>query len=269
MRINKLSLVSTFLLTAIAIGVASPARADETNVGGSTGSQGTISWTSNDDGDGGDGGGNGGDGGNTIDPTDPENPGIENPGGGDGDGGGDMSGPLVIDYVSKIDFGTRKISGNTEVYHAKYVEVKNVEGEELLLPTYLQVTDNRGLNDGWNLEVSNTQFSDKETGDTLEGAVLTLGANNQVFTQNVNGSEYAVTANGNISLTGSSSAQEVVSSENDKGMGQNTVAFGAKGYGSTDENNSGVTLEVPGKTKKNKDATYVSELTWTLSQAEI
>lgn len=269
MRMNKLSLVSTFLLTAIAIGVASPALADETNVGGSTGSKGTISWTSNDDGDDGDEG-NEGDGGNTIDPTDPDKPGIENPGGGDGDGGGDMSGPLVIDYVSKIDFGTRKISGNTEVYHAKYVEVKNVEGEELLLPTYLQVTDNRGLNDGWNLEVSNTQFSDKATGDKLEGAVLTLGANNKVFTQNVNGSEYAVIANGNISLTGSSTSQKIVSSENNKGMGQNTVAFGEKDYGSTkDENNSGVTLEVPGKTKKNKDATYVSELTWTLSQTEI
>lgn len=260
MKLTKLNLASGAILAALAISAATPSHAEE--IGGQTNSQGTISFS--EDGDGGEEGGGGG----IIDPVDPENPDIEEPGGG-GNGGGDMEGPLTIDFVSGIDFGNRKISGSTQKYYAKYNESINAEGESVFLPTFLQVTDDRGKNDGWKLEVSNTPFIDAGTEEELAGAVLTLGSGNQVFTNNNNGNGTKVSAKGNIVLTGQGTNQTIVSPTQDKGMGVNSIAFGEQEYGSGEETNSGVTLEVPGKSKKNEDATYVSELTWTLSQAEV
>lgn len=256
-------LLSSVVLTIFALSNAVPTSAEETIVGGKTNSEGTIKFSS-DDGDGGDGG----EGGGIIDPVDPTNPDVEIPDGG-GNGGGDIDGPLTIDFVSKIDFGKRKISGSTQVYHASYNEYLNEEGTTLYLPSFVQVTDDRGKNDGWKLEISNTQFKDAVTGDILEGAVLTLGAKNQVYTQNDNGSDHKVSAKGSIVLNGQGTDQTIVNPVQDKGMGTNTIAFGAQEYGTADAKNSSVTLEVPGKSKKNDQATYVSELTWTLSQTEI
>jgi hypothetical protein len=261
MKLNKLNLVSGVALAAIAVSAVTPAFAAE-EVGGQTNSQGTITFS--EDGDGGEEGGGGG----IIDPVDPENPDIEEPGGG-GNGGGDMEGPLTIDFVSGIDFGNRKISGSTQKYYAKYNGSLNSEGETVYLPTFVQVTDNRGKNDGWKLEVSNTQFVDADTDEELAGAVLTLGSDNQVFTQNDNGDTTKVAAKGNIKLDGQAKDQTIVTPATDKGMGVNSIAFGTEEYGTDTDTNSAVTLEVPGKAKKNEDATYVSELTWTLSQAEV
>jgi hypothetical protein len=263
-EMKKKALLSGLILASMTLGNLTVLAAEDH--GDSAVSDGTITWTYDDDGDGGDGGDGGG---GIIDPIDPEEPGIEEPGDGDGDGDGSGSGPLQINYASKIDFGTRKISGKTETYHANFREYKNLNGEDVLLPTFVQVTDNRGMNDGWELNVTNSDFVDHETGDKLEGAVLTLGADNKVLTQNENGTEYKVSAKGNIILNGTNSSQNIVSKSvnNEKGMGKNTIAFGTD-YGVEGEKNDAVQLEIPGKSKKNADATYVSELTWSLSSAE-
>lgn len=267
MKLKFYTTISSLTLLAFITAAVAPIAVTAEEVGGKTTSKSSIRWTLD---------GNEGGGGEepeepgTTNPIDPEDPNIIPPdGGNDGDGGGDMTGPLTISHISGINFGLRKISGSTQVYQASYNSYETTAGDTVYVPTYIEVIDNRGQNDGWNLAVVNTPFMDSVTGDVLTGAVITLGADSQIFTQNDNGNETKVTAKGNLILDGTNAAQRVVSAEADKGMGRNTITFGAQEYGSATGTNTGVTLEVPGKTKKNENSKYVSELTWTLTQAEI
>ncbi|MBC1475216.1 WxL domain-containing protein [Listeria grandensis] len=190
-------------------------------------------------------------------PTDPTNPGTEvTPT--DPDKPVPTTGPLRIDYISNIHFGVQMMSGSDITYKAKYDEVLISGGAKKYVPTYVQVTDNRGSNTGWKLQVSNDQFAAGT--NELTGAVLTfkdarLNSTNLAKPDNVEA----------VVLTGNGMNQEVINAPEDTGMGVWTNAFGTvTGQDETSENAS-VTLKIPGITKKVANSQYVTTLTWTLT----
>lgn len=191
-------------------------------------------------------------------PVDPTNPGDDvTPT--DPDAPTPTTGALRLDYVSNIHFGEQTISGSDTTYKAKYDEVVlKSDGSTKYVPTFAQVTDNRGTNAGWKLQVSNDQF--KAGSSELTGAVLTLKD------AELNSANAAKPMNNqNVVLNGNSAIQDVVNAPVDSGMGVWTNAFGNTVGADADAENASVTLKVPGATKKDKDAKYVTTLTWTLT----
>ncbi|MBA3927714.1 WxL domain-containing protein [Listeria rustica] len=179
-----------------------------------------------------------------VTPTDPTTP---------------TSGPLRIDYVSNIHFGNQKISGSDVVYKAKFDAVTLPNSTVKYVPSYVQVTDNRGSNAGWKLQVSNTQFA--------SGSNMLTGAELKLVDGTLNSSNTSAmpTSSGDVTLSGDSVNQDVVNAPISKGMGTWTHAFGTTLGADTTSENSSVTLSVPGTTAKSPTATYATTLTWTLS----
>ncbi|WP_187958016.1 WxL domain-containing protein [Carnobacterium maltaromaticum] len=90
-------------------------------------------------------------------PVDPENP--------------DNSGPLRIKSITNIEFGEQFISGDDQVYSAKYKTDLNEEGNAL--PDSLTVIDDRGTNNGWELQVKNDGFHSVVNASQNEGVGTT------------------------------------------------------------------------------------------------
>lgn len=150
-------------------------------------------------------------------------------------------GPLDLVKAPSVDFGNQEISGTTATYNQA-----TVDG--------IQVDDNRGSNVGWNLSVSNTQFTGLTTTTAkLDGAKLTF--TNGAAT-NGNGAGFAPTPAATAVLDGSGKAVPVMDAKIDKGMGVNNLAV------------TSASLEVPGTTAKLKEK-YESTITWTLKDAAL
>ncbi|CAM4198319.1 WxL domain-containing protein [Listeria booriae] len=164
----------------------------------------------------------------TPDPADPDNTGTGN------------TGALTIDFLSNIDFGTQKVSGQSEKY---YAENKN---------PYIQVTDKRGTGAGWTLTATATDF--KDGSKTLKGAEMSL-TDGEVRTQSDNQSAAPTTSD--VTLNGSS--QAVLSAEANAGMGTWLDV-----YPGTQGNNENVVLYVPAG---NLAGDYSSAITWTLEDS--
>src|SRR5699024_11566534 len=73
-------------------------------------------------------------------------------------------GPLTLDYVSSVDFGTDEIEGQTSMYEA-----------EVLRP-FIQVSDRRGTGGGWAVTAKASHFVSVGEGleQTLLGSVITF-----------------------------------------------------------------------------------------------
>lgn len=257
MKKTSFVVVSTLLVSGIILG-GNTTQAEE--IAGD--SKSTIKMLEND----------GTDPGESVGPVDPTDPTIPvDPT--DPDEFIPSAGPLRIDYISNIRFGDQKISGSSKTYHALFDTVKDKNGTELKVPSYVQVVDDRGTNVGWKLQVANTQFTgqqdSEEEGETearatpveLQGSRLVL---ENAFTNNSNAPTIAPTLANAIQLNGNSVNSDVATAENDKGYGISTIAYGENTHGET-ERNEFVKLEIPGSAKKLKDTVYTSVLTWTLS----
>ncbi len=83
-----------------------------------------------------------------LDPADPDDTTHQN-------------GPLSLDYVSSIDFGTQKVITEQKIY------------QSTSLKPFIQITDNRGTGAGWKVTAAASSFNDG-TKDTLSGAKITL-----------------------------------------------------------------------------------------------
>ncbi|MHC5319386.1 WxL domain-containing protein [Listeria kieliensis] len=185
--------------------------------------------------------------GEDVTPTDPVTP---------------TTGALRIDFASRISFGKQKIFGKDMAYHPPFSEVKRTsDGTTLYVPQFVQVTDNTGLNAGWNLEVSGTPFT-TTSGAELTGAALTLSGTTLRSKLDSKYTPSTIVP----SLTVGSSPQLLVAAAAGEGMSVWTAAFGDSA-GSAGAQNTKITLHVPAETVKLADETYTSTLTWTLSSA--
>lgn len=155
------------------------------------------------------------------------------------------TGPLTLDYVSNLDFGTHEISVSEMTYEA-------------LDRAHIQVTDRRGAQStGWKVTVQASQFSN-EGQPSLEGASITF--KNGTVATNLEG----VTAPTTSEFTVTTGGQAVTVTNAAKGSGVGTwLTIWDKEADA--ETNSNVTLTVPQNTAT--PGTHVSTLTWTLADA--
>lgn len=170
---------------------------------------------------------------NPIDPTDPTNPGTGN------------KGPLTIDYVSNIEFGTQKTASGTMIYHAQNEN------------PFVQITDKRGTGSGWNLTAKATEFKSADGSKILKGAELTF-KNGILKTQTENISP----APENSDLTfNNSDSQMMINAKENTGRGTWLNVFSGE-LG----NNENVQLKVlPGMADTNID--YTATINWELADA--
>jgi hypothetical protein len=169
------------------------------------------------------------------------------------------TGALRIDFASAFNFGSQKISGEAKDYHALFTQVNTASDEKKYVPNYVQVTDNRGLNSGWSLSVSGTEFISGSHA-VLEGATLTMSGVHLTSTMDSKFTPSTVTAD----LTLNTLAQNLVTAKENEGMATWAIAFGKESGKDEFSTNPNVTLHVPAEAKKLAGETYTSTVTWTL-----
>lgn len=162
-----------------------------------------------------------------IDPVDPTNPGTGN------------EGPLSIDMVSNLNFESVKIKGTVATYYAKNTN------------PYVQVTDKRGVVDGWRLTAQMSSFH-TEDGSELKGAELSL-LNGVLRTQSTNQSEPPI-GNDTIKFTPDTGSIAIMTAATDTGRGTWVDVF---------EGTNDVQLKVLGGSALAKS--YSAELNWELA----
>lgn len=176
-----------------------------------------------------------------VDPTDPDSP-------GDGTGTG-MSGPLSLDYVPTMDFGTHSISGQVETY------------ESTNLTPYIQTTDKRGSGAGWKVTVSLTSFTNDSSSSSFDGT-MTL-TNPGVLTTTTNSNTDAPTASSSVTVSPALGDQLLVGTTADnQGMSTWVTNWLPTTTGTTN-NSATLTVNTSGVIT---DA-YTATLNWTIHDA--
>ena len=181
-----------------------------------------------------------------VDPTDPTGP---KPG---------TNGPLSIDYASSLDFGTQKITSKDEVYKAKAQKYLDKDSNEKTGPNFVQVTDNRGTEAGWTLQVKqNSQFKTEDAKE-LTGAEVTFKNGNVVTASD----SAKPTGKATIVADPTGELQDVMDAKAGQGAGTYLNNWGTDG---TTGANS-IELSVPGSTTKYAKK-YSTTFTWVLTDA--
>jgi hypothetical protein len=159
-------------------------------------------------------------------------------------------GILTIDYVSNFQLGEVMATSQTEIVKAKEQEALTQSNQQMTVPNFIQVTDTRGTNSGWQLSVKQqTQFqTDSQTYPELTGAILQL--RNGRHTSPVAND---IWINENLDLT---LGQEVVVMKAEAGENGGTSLYA---WG-----NQGVHLLIPGNSPKLAQ-TYQTTLLWSIS----
>lgn len=182
-----------------------------------------------------------------IDPTDPENPDPQ-PG---------TPGPLSIDFASSFNFGENKITNKDKIYFARAQEFKDYPTR----PNYVQITDKRGTNAGWTLQVKqNGQFQAKE--DTLNKELI--GAGISLSDPQVNSTTITNKPTAHALDLIPNELATVMEAKKGEGAGTWVNYWGQVSKVDGVDVTENVTLSVPGSTPKDAVA-YGTTLTWTLS----
>ncbi|EME8125040.1 WxL domain-containing protein [Enterococcus faecium] len=172
---------------------------------------------------------------NPVDPNDPTNP---------------TGGELMINYASKLDFGTHKKTETS--FNAKADEMK--DGTKVT--PFISVKDSRGTDrKGWSLTAKQDGAFKDSNGNELTGAELKLSnlfsGNGQVGAPSVTGGEIVL----------NDTDQEIALADATSGTGVNSIGLGNL---QADETTDGVQLNVPNSTIKNTDQ-YKTTVTYTLT----
>ncbi|EJQ1760385.1 WxL domain-containing protein [Listeria monocytogenes] len=198
---------------------------------------------------------------NPLDPTNPDDMNPVTPTNPDDHEDG-TAGPLSIDYISNIRFGLNKASGKKEIYWAKLDTVTTSDGTNQDVPNFVQVTDKRGVWDGWHLTVTQEeQFYNETAKESLIGAEIKLS--NGLPKSNDGGD--APSVNDSIVLIpGKDKAIDVANAEAGKGSGTWSIRFG----NDANQGEQSISLEVPAKTTK-AQGEYATTLTWKLTDSPV
>jgi hypothetical protein len=184
------------------------------------------------------------------------------------------TGPLSIVKAVTMNFGSQVISNQDKTYSmiAETARLANPEEggpTEVPYVSFAQVQDTRGLNAGWNLQVSLSDFTSSTQNNVLTGAEIRF-SDGRVKYEGSNQTN-APTTQGNHVLSPNAGALPIMTAESGKGAGVSSVVWGNQAAldtqfaaeGNNPVTNDAIKLFVPGETAKDA-TTYQSTLTWEL-----
>ena len=177
---------------------------------------------------------------NSSDPTKPVTDGTQ--------------GPLSIDFASSFNFGKQVITAETKTYDAAAQKYTDAAGKEKLGPNYVQVSDNRGTETGWQLVVKQDAQFTSASGKELTGAEVRLD-NGHIVTAST-----ATQPTGTTSMALTPGADHIVMNAK-RGSGAGTYLLD---WGTADDAARSIHLTVPGATTKYAEK-YTTAFTWTLT----
>lgn len=203
-----------------------------------------------------------------LDPEDPEE--IVDP----TDPGPSTVGPLRIDYVAPIDFGTVSLTPTNRTYNILANKIGNK-----FRGNFIQITDLRAKKSGWTLQVKQEQQFQTTESEELTGSVLSFDkgwANSQMSSID------PVVKRDTLSIKNIGQVYDVAVATPDISGGTWSIIFGATSTNDdgqpgtikeektstthSDIRNSAVKLNVPDSTKVlNKQ--YQTKIRWILSDA--
>lgn len=209
-----------------------------------------------------------------VDPVDPDNPkpvepDPQNPGG----QGGEGKGALRIDWAPHFDFGENAIKGGGDfVINAKHYKNK----DNSFIHYFVQVSDQRGLNADWKLNVTASPLTRKGSTETkqddpnnqLIGSYITFKPGN-VLNEGVlseDGVEFAVTQIDLGTKEGEENkSQTLIDAKSDQNL-QGTWSLAMETETHKDKNQTkDVTLTIPvSQIKKIRKDIYQATLKWEL-----
>ncbi|MDQ8303666.1 WxL domain-containing protein [Enterococcus faecium] len=165
-----------------------------------------------------------------VEPADPENPATG------------QTGPLTLDVVPELPFGTHEIESGTKTYQ--------VDDSKNDTP-YLQVSDRRGVGadgqaQGWNVTVSVSDFVNGS--QVLQGAELDFGTS--IVKSTSDNESTGPTSQTVTGLSKASAATPIFTAAKDKGLGTWLSVYDP----------ANITLKVP----KAAAGTFTADLTWNL-----
>lgn len=167
-------------------------------------------------------------------------------------------GPLSINYASSLSFSHQTAVGKDMFYNSQLDKV-NVSGKSDEVPNFIQVSDHRGTNAGWKLEVKQSEPF-KNGSHALEGTEIHL--KNPALSSVSGDKEISPFIKKELVLTPNSGYTTLLEAKENQGMGTWLIRFGTD----SKEAPESVQLFVPGNTKKVKGH-YQTTLSWLLKDA--
>lgn len=201
-----------------------------------------------------------------VDPENPENPNTEiDPSDGNNT---NQVGPLSLDYISNISFGEHDIS-----YSSEDLVDGNLILNSITQKPYVQVTDNRGYGEGWNLTAAATNFTsqneDDETVPTLPAATINFTGGTTISDVNESIASPDITPTFSLSTDGNPVEVAVAESRDELGQpsGLGTWVMRWLNDGSAEDpvENNKVTLVIPSIDVT--EGLHTATIDWTLTNA--
>lgn len=182
------------------------------------------------------------------------------------------TGPLSIVQAPTMNFGSQVISNQDQTYNM-VAEIANLADGSGQIPyvSFAQVQDVRGTNEGWDLQVSLTDFTSGTQNNVLTGAEIEFVGSRIQYEGN--NAENAPTAHADgLTLIPGAGAVSVMTAAEGQGAGASSVVWGNQADLTAqfeDEEievveNSAIQLSIPGATSKDA-TTYTSTLSWELT----
>lgn len=187
------------------------------------------------------------------------------------------TGPLSIAYAPTMNFGSQVISNQDKTYNmvAEMQTVADEEGnptdESIPYISFAQVQDTRGTNEGWDLQVSLSDFMSDTQNNVLTGAEIEfVGSRIQYEGNNLENTPS--NHQDGLKLIPGAGAVSVMTAAEGQGAGTSSVVWGDQADLNAqleDEEietveNAAIQLSIPGSTAKDA-TTYTSTLTWELT----
>lgn len=192
------------------------------------------------------------------------------------------NGPLRIDGVSVIHFGSQPLKGDTIIAKAIYT-ASEVNHQGQYVPLHIETTDDRGTNTGWSLQVKQSQEFTEQPQESvtpaklsvLTGAELTLSATESYDESLISELGKNKPSNLGQKLGLNAEFQKIVEAKAGEGIGSWGTYFGdiveettTETVSSLEESkpveNQHITLKIPGQVAKKADVNYQAELIWVL-----
>lgn len=202
------------------------------------------------------------------------------------------AGPLRIEHLPAMKFGAQKISSQNKIYEAIWEKFREVDangaaiGDALNIAHFAQVTDERGVGGTFRLKVASTTFKKVDSNGVAVVGKLLPGTHiefSEAQLKNTNGDVTSTSGKKTEdilktidvitpkALPNDSSSVEIMAVKTGKTTdgSKSTVVFNSdySNLAPSDTattTNSGIKLVVPGSDIKERDASYVATLTWTL-----